>query len=213
MSALPTLLQGRLQRRYDVDPRCVVDDFLTTDRLALPAAVEATGTDEQLLVRCEPESLAVTVFIDAGVLDRLAAVDPLHRLHGGNIADFWTVLEGVSHFLCLAWNALHDRLVSRLELELQAEIDKFVLTADLLREQGAVRFPAELHSLLFRRARVDATLAAGREQLYRAASDHAARFCATLERQTRRAVARPVIDLRRFYRLTELAKVQYIRSR
>ena len=42
-----------------------------------------------------------------------------------------------------------------LELELQAEVDKYVLCAWLLREQGAGRFPRELHRVLFERAHVD----------------------------------------------------------
>ena len=79
----------------------------------------------------------------------------------GNLADYWTALEGVSHFMYLAWNAGHDRAVSLLELELQAEIDKYVASWWLLREQDPARFPAELHRLLFERTQIDAQLAVG----------------------------------------------------
>ena len=67
------------------------------------------------MVAIEPDALAMSVFIDRRVLARLAAADPLQRLDAGNLADFWTVLEGVSHFLCIAWNARHERDVSVLE--------------------------------------------------------------------------------------------------
>ena len=40
---------------------------------------------------------------------------------------FCLALEGVSHFLYLIWNASFDRSVTLLEMELQAEIDKFVM--------------------------------------------------------------------------------------
>jgi len=40
--------------------------------------------------------------------------------------DCCMLLEGVSHFLYLTWNAHYDRQVSLLDLELQAEVDKFV---------------------------------------------------------------------------------------
>ena len=66
------------------------------------------------------------------------------RLHDGNVADYWTALEGVSHFLYLAWNAGHDKPVSLLELEMQAEVDKYVASYWLMRRQFPGRFPAEL---------------------------------------------------------------------
>ncbi len=47
----------------------------------------------------------------------------------------WTALEGVSHFVYLAWNAGHDKPVSLLELEMQAEVDKYVGSYWLMRRQ------------------------------------------------------------------------------
>src|SRR5437762_13493477 len=85
----------------------------------------------------------------------LAPEDPLRRLHAGNLADCWTALEGVSHFLYLAWNAGHDRPVSLLELEMQAEVDKYVVSYWLLRRQFPPRLPAQLPRMLFQRTRID----------------------------------------------------------
>ena len=55
--------------------------------------------------------------------------------------DYWTALEGVSHFVYFAWNAGYDKPVSILELEMQAEIDKYIATFTLLRRQSPQRFP------------------------------------------------------------------------
>ena len=107
------------------------------------------------------------------VLARLARRDPFAALTQHNLADYLTVAEGVSHFVYVAWNAGFDKPVTLLELELQAEVDKYVLGAWLLREQGAGRFPRELHRVLFERARVDPTAAAGRAGLYQTASEYA----------------------------------------
>ena len=85
-------------------------------------------------------------------------------LNEENVADYWTALEGVSHFLYFAWNAGHDKTVSLLELELQAEIDKYVASYLLLKRQFPDRFPAELMRLLFERTRIDPQLANGREK-------------------------------------------------
>ena len=91
----------------------------------------------------------------------------------------------MSHFLYFAWNAGHDQGVTLLELELQAEIDKYVASYLLLKRQFPDRFPAELLRLLFERTRIDPELANGREALYRAASRHAEKFCRHLDRTLR----------------------------
>jgi hypothetical protein len=150
------------------------------------------------------------------VLKRLAKRNPLWQLTGDNIADFWTALEGVSHFSYLMWNAGHDRGVSQFELELQGEVDKYVASWWLLRRQHPHHMPRELRYLLFDRARVNPAMEAPRRELYATASRHAARFCARLEsalgsnRPTLRSAA--VTALRRFYRLGSTRKLRQIEA-
>ena len=207
-------LQELLAGIYDLPLQYKVYDFLFTEREHLPRTVRDSNTDEQVLVLDEGNAAAVGLFLDAQLLDRLAVANPLEALHAGNLADYWTALEGVSHFICLAWNAGHDRAVSLLELELQAEIDKYVTSWWLLREQDPARYPAELHRLLFERARVDSRLAGERCELYREANHYAARFCRRLGRQlsAQAAPARheALAELRRFYRLSRERKMTHI---
>jgi len=209
-------LQGLLSGIYDAPVHYDVHDFLLTDRAQLPESLRESGTDEQVLVLQEGAVASVGVFLDAALLARLAADDPLRSLNASNIADYWTVLEGVSHFLYLAWNSAHDRAVSLLELELQAEIDKYVASWWLLRQQDPARLPAELHPLLFTRSRIDAALAVGRVELYRHANEYAARFCRHLQRQLAgraRARGEALVELRRFYRLSRERKMRHIQGR
>lgn len=206
-------LQGLLSGIYDL-PLCYdVYDFLFTDRERLPPGARDSGTDEQVLVREDGEGAAVGVYLDAQLLQRLAEANPLLALNAGNIADYWTALEGVSHFLYLAWHAGHDRAVSLMELELQAEIDKYVASWWLLSEQQPQHQPRELHSLLFERTRVDATLAGDQAGLYKEANRYAARFCRRLERQLSGAARmrqEALAELRRFYRLSRERKMRHI---
>jgi len=207
-------LQALLAGIYDLPLPLDVADFLLTDRGQLPRELRAQPADEQVVVVEEADAAAIGVFLEPAVLARLHAANPLQALHAGNLADYWTVLEGVSHFLCLAWHGGHDRGVSLLELELQAEIDKYVSSVWLLRAQDPQRFPTEVHHLLFERARVDRTLAAERWELYREANRHAARFCRRLAHAlhpVRCASARQVLtELRRFYRYSREAKLTHI---
>lgn len=207
-------LQDLLERIYDVPLACDVEQFLLTDREDLPQPFRASPTDEQLLVADGGAELSLGLFLDAGLLSRLDAANPLEHLDGANLADYWTALEGVSHFVYLAWNAGHDRPVSLHELELQAEVDKYATTALLLRAQNAQRFPVELHRVLFERARVSEELAGDRAGLYWRANRYASRFCRHLGRMLApvgaAAQARAAVELRRFYRLTNAMKVRRI---
>ncbi len=208
-------LQDLIGGIYDVSISHDVYDFLVTDRDRLPAAARTRGpTDEELIVVGDGTEIAMSLYLDPELLERLDRADPMERLHDGNVADYWTALEGVSHFLYLAWNAGHDKPVSLLELEMQAEVDKYVGSYWLLRRQFPDRFPAELMRLLFERTRIDSRLAAGRENLYREASRYAEKFCRRLESSLRNArglsQTQVLAELRRFYRLTDTRKVAHI---
>ena len=207
-------LQELIGGIYDVNVGHDVYDFLVTDRANLPAAARGGGTDEQLILAPGGDAVGVSLYLDPALLERLNQANPLEHLSDANVADYWTALEGVSHFLYFAWNAGHDRDVTVLELELQAEIDKYVASYLLLKRQFPERFPAELLRLLFERTRIDAELANGREALYRAASRHAEKFCRYLDRALRTSRTEfqhdVLAELRRVYRLTNARKVAHI---
>jgi hypothetical protein len=207
-------LQDLIGGIYDVSVTHDVYDFLVTNRDQLPAAARASVSDEELIVADEEDAVGVSLYLDPELLERLRQSDPMVRLDHENVADYWTALEGVSHFLYFAWNTGHDKTVTLLELELQAEIDKYVASYLLLKRQYPERFPTELLHVLFERTRIDPQLANGREHLYRAASRHAEKFCRRLSRslrESRSAMENGVLaELRRFYRLTDARKVAHI---
>lgn len=213
---LAARIQALLGEIYDLEPSLDVRDFLVTDRRRLPPAARLNEAhqDEELLVARDGDGLAVSLYVDARVFARLARRDPLRRIDARNVADWWTLLEGVSHFVYLVHNARHDRPVDRLTLELQAEVDKYVVTLWLLRSQRPSHLPLELHRLLFESARIDPLRADGRAGLYAAASRHAGAFCRRLERSLARArekalplIASELSELRRFYRLGSAQKL------
>jgi hypothetical protein len=213
-------LQELIGGIYDVRVTHDVYDFLVTDRAALPRAARGGTAEEELLVAESDDGgeLALSLYLDPALLERLARADPLEHLHGGNVADCLTALEGVSHFLYLTWNAGHDRPVSVLELEMQAEVDKFIASHLLLRRQFPQHFPLELCHVLFERSRPDPRLDEARAALYREASGYAERFCRRLEEDLARrregassgAADAVFAELRRFYRLTNARKRAHI---
>ncbi len=219
-AACPELLvaiQGQLGRVYDVELQEDVRDYLVTDRrlfAALTTGMTSRLRDEQLLVVENEGAVDLALYLDTRVLERLAAADPLENLCCANLADFWTVLEGVSHFHYVAWNAGFDKPVTLLELEMQAEVDKYVSTRLLLQGQPAATLGAPLLQRLFEDPTFDPQLDAEELGRYQAASTLAGRYCASLETRFPVSALTPELlrELRTFYRLPQTAKIARIRA-
>lgn len=211
-------MQGALGRLYDVEVPHDVRDYLVTDRellTALTAGNPRRSAEEQLIVVEGEGNLDVALYLDQVVLERLVAADPRESLSGANLADFWTVLEGVSHFHYLAWNAAFDKPVTLLELEMQAEVDKYVSTRLLLQSQPDATLGAPLMQRLFDEPALDPALEPEEIDRYQAASALAGRYCAGLESRFPAATFTQELlrELRTFYRLPQTAKIGRIRSR
>jgi hypothetical protein len=209
-------LQRHLETIYEVRSGYQVADFLINDpELArdLDDSETARELPEKLLIRKQgEETVDIALYLDPDLLRRLEANDPTHALHGENLHDFWVALEGISHFLYFTWNAGYERRVSLLEMELQGEVDKYILAAFLFysQQQGAV--PARLHQHLFHNVDYDTRLNAAELQRYRSANYFAARFCYCVEKLflRNRSQAGMINTLRRFYRLTQHHKITAI---
>lgn len=212
-------LQVLLGRIYDVEVAHDVYDFLITDRRDLARwhdASAASGTPEALLVEQGEGRLDLALYLDAALLERLAASTPLERLHDDNLEDFCTALEGVSHFACVTWCAARGREVSVLGLEMQAEVDKYAVAVLLAGTQRGGALAHGLHARLFEQVRFRDDLAVDARRMYEAANRYAARFCRRLEdrflRRRKARVDEMLGELRRFYRLGDAGKLRAIEA-
>jgi hypothetical protein len=210
-------LQSELERIYDVSTPHRVEDFLLEDpdvACQLAPQTSPPHCPERLLVAQTEDSLDVSLFLHRAVLARLKRDDPAQSLHAGNLQDYWFALEGVSHFLYLAWNAGFQRRITPLEMELVAEVDKFVATAALLqRQQGSVAL-RPLRRVLFEDMRLRAGLDDSERHRYHEANRLAARYCQTLETHYGGDPEHPHLmrELRRFYRMSRGEKMHHIEA-
>lgn len=206
-------MQQLLAQLYDAPVGHAVEDYLVTDRQQLAALSGAEcSSDEQVVVMEEADGVRVGVFVDAQVLERLERRDPLAQLGEDNLQDYCTALEGVSHFHYLMWSLARNRSVSLLELELQADVDKYAGAVKLLTQQRAGGLPRALHERLFDRVGYLPGLSAEVRRRYEDANRYAARFCRSLEeRFLRSRQRRPeawLMELRRFFRHGHHAKLR-----
>lgn len=209
-------LQQHLSDIYQVGAGYDVRDFLITDQtlaLAIGGDAMLARTSETLLMREEDNGLSLSLFLDREMLNRLEADNPFHDLRAEQLDDLWKVMEGLSHFNCVVWKASQDRTVSLLELEMQAEIDKFVATMRLALGQGETEMPNRLHGWLFDDVSYHEELEDEQLDRYRAANEYAARFCRGLRHRLISNDKAALSELRRFYRLQLRDKISHIHSR
>ena len=212
------MLERLQQQLHDInrsDAGYDIRDFLVTDaRIAKAISGGDTLTDsgETLLLREDRHGVALSLYLDKAILDRLKAGDPAAALRSGLLDDLCKVIEGLSHFNYVAWRASRDRSITLLELELQAEVDKFVSTMQLAREDRDTELMNGLHGRLFDNARFHAHLSRRQLERYRAASEYAARFCRALGPRLRQRGGDALPELRRFYRMSLGDKISHIQA-
>jgi hypothetical protein len=150
------------------------------------------GDREALLLRESHEGVEMAL-----VVPRTAA-NPSH-------SDDWLQLaEGVSHFVYVANRARQELPSTQLELELQAEVDKFVLL--VLEQTPYDRGEAfEVHSRLYERVRFLHEPGTELGDRYRTANDLAARF---VRRLLACGPTTTHTTLRRFYRAGQTEKIR-----
>jgi hypothetical protein len=210
-------LQSLLATLYGIDIDADVRDFLITDAGALrPLGDPATARDveEKLLIEEADGELGLALYLDRMLLERLDALDPRQCLCSCNLGDFCTVVEGVSHFNYVAWNAALDKPVTLLELEMQAEIDKYVSARVLLGRQVGGDIGHQLHARLFDSPGFDTSMEAGDLGRYQDACRLASGYCHSLESRFPAGLPGPDMlrELRAFFRWPQPAKVSHIRS-
>lgn len=167
---------------------------------------------EKLLVLEDEEGLNLSLYLDEKLLNHYLRHDPLDRLGQHNVQEFCLVLEGISHFLYMVWNASYDRSVTLLEMELQAEVDKYIMLLECLERQSVNPVPGQLSRLLFEANIYHDDLSPEEHRRYRQASDYAMRYCRELEKRFLYGGNRDglLLELRRFYRLTKRGKLDRI---
>ena len=200
-------LERRIARRYDLELRHRVREFVLHDAETLHALSGAErGSEEVVLLREGDGELEFTLYLSASVCARAVRALAQRELGDGGLDALCTLVEGVSHGVCVLWHARHARELRPLDLELQAEIDKYLVLSHDLGVGGA------LARALFERVRYTAAPGSALEARYRRANGHAARYCRWLERRFPARGAREGLraELARFYRLSGHAKARRI---
>jgi len=208
-------LQQQLNDTYQTEHGHDVRQFLITDQVlaqTLSDSTLLTGGDETLLIHEEDDGVSLSLFLEKNMLERLEAANAVEELGSEQLDDLCKVIEGLSHFNYVVWKAERDRPVTLLELELQAEIDKFVSTMQLAKAQNDSELENSLFQRLFDSVSFRKDLDNEQAERYRAANEYAARFCRNLRSRLKEGGDAALNELRQFYRLQFPEKISHIHS-
>lgn len=194
--ALASRIQRGLENLYRLDRSADVDAFITRAE------------------RDEREALFVRETED-GYLELRLRLPQLNdgEEHQHHLDPMCQIIEGVSHFVYLANRASQNRETTQLELELQAEVDKYVVLASSLLQRDSAfddvtsrRLRERLYAAVQYRHAPDTTLG----ERYRVANDYAWRFTGRLEREfiARARFGELRTELRRFFHMSQADKLR-----
>lgn len=184
--ALAGRIQSGLERLYRLERAADVDAFVMRAE---------EGERETLFVREAAD----------GVLEMRLRLPALE----GGLDPVCQIIEGVSHFVYLADRAARNREATQLELELQAEVDKYVVLAASVEAFDEI-VSRKLRMRLYDDVSFEHDADTELGERYRIANDYARRFTARLERDyvSRARFGELHAELRRFFHLGQGEKLR-----
>jgi hypothetical protein len=204
-------VQEHLEAIYGITCAARAEGFVVDTEAA--ALLGGTGrADEELLVHEGDGELELALYLAPALLHRLKPYEdgPLHSLLERELDGFCQLAEGVSHFVYVTHTAVHGRTVSLLELEAQAEVDKFALCLLQRWGDGVGTWAKELLLRLFDRVSYRAKLSEAERWRYEEANRLSRNFCTRLMGHvTARRLERLLSELRYAYRLGAEAKLRH----
>ncbi len=166
-----------------------------------------------ILLEAEDE-IKVAIYIRKRLLNNLELTNPICNLTDKNIEDLCVLTEELSHFLYLIWNVQNSRMISNLALELQAEIDKFIICILLLESQFKHELIQPLVYKLFINISFDKKLSEEDKERYIIANNYAKKYCEFLINHyfKTKKITEAYRELRQFYRYDLTKRLEYIKK-
>ncbi len=208
-------VQNQLEYLYGIGlPERAQNYLINKDEALKFLEVPQKIPKELFLVRQqEQDTVEVALFLDGKLLKNLDKHNPFVSLNEKNLSDFCILIEGVSHFVYFLWKAYKHHAITQLEMELQAEIDKFLMLLFYLRGGDTeTAISHQLFEALFEDFRLFESLTAEKQERYLTASTLAMRYCHRLQKRFANAKDFQSLlnEIRQFYNFSQEQKIIHI---
>ena len=194
-------LQATLETIYRIDSTPRVGSYLINQNQA--KQLDITHQREVLIIQEDIEYTNLGLFLSNDLI--LGASRFLTEGFWDALDSFCATLEGISHFVYFTHSGQQTKPVSRIELEVQAEIDKFIFL------KAALGISEDLISHLFDSFSLREDLDESSKERYLFANRIARRYAKWVESCFRQGTAAKAFsDARLLYRKTLHSKVAHI---
>lgn len=146
-------------------------NLAATSQLTFPSAAYSQNRGGTWLLE-EDQEYFLGVTFGQQIIHRLCSNDPRTVIHGNNLDALTVLIEEISHFNLLQQRINHKQKVKTLELEWQAEIDKFFILLIYLYDQGVSINHNKIYALIFNQV-----VFVSESEVYQTANRLAAQFC------------------------------------
>ncbi len=203
-------IQKEIQDLYQVSCEESVEDYLLACQKParfLKQHPWLQHSDEALLVEQNEEALELGLWFKPALYRWGKSQDWQHlEDHSKSLNKISTLIEGVSHFVYLMSRVNEEKHVTQLELELQAEVDKFVLLTRHLKHLPVSYLMENLFGQVTWNPHLDKNL----QERYATAFRFAAQYCDYLKSNSYPFSQELLAELRLFYRMNQAEKIRHI---
>lgn len=211
-----TSIQKEIESIYQIDSSFSIDDFLLSEKERVLYSKKISWLDsseETLLIRQNKKN------IDIGLLFKPELLEWSKNLNWKEIQNLKNhslfnklnpLIEGVSHFVYFLWKAHQGHPLTQLELELQAEIDKFLLFSQAVHLNDL----SDLIDSLYENVEWISSLNKEEKSRYEISAKLAFKYCHYLRKTYFHSHQTHAIysEIRNFYRMSQNEKIHWIEN-
>jgi hypothetical protein len=212
------IIDHALKRLYNIDPKYRADEFLLKKPIEAKSIGSADFQGALFIQSTTDHDLTLGIYFNHQVKNQLSHFSDWKNSQWTptQIRAFTVATEEISHFNYLIFHAEKGRSLSQFELELQGEVDKFVLTY-FAQSSGDPAKQSELRTSLFEQLfykfRINTNLTSEERERYQDANNFAKEFVKKWIRTFETNPQEPSFKLlRTFYRLNSADKVSLVQD-
>lgn len=205
------LLQKKLEDLYSVQCPQAVEEFVLEEEWKKEFSKQVpwiTHSAEILMVEQKNEELSIGLFLDPQLLE-VSDAWAWETLDAEQIKQLFPLIEGVSHFVYLLWHAQQEKPLTQLELELQGEVDKFILFSEHATPEEQRAF---LSQLSIKGGWIQ-NLSALEKERYALATLLSRKYCHAIQQWKAFPEGKDFLEeIREFYRMNQQEKIHHIEN-
>ncbi|MBI3599403.1 MAG: hypothetical protein HY097_02020 [Nitrospinae bacterium] len=214
-------IQKIIEKIYGVETFINVEDYVIEEPLSCSTRreprlkIKSPSSKGCLFISQNGDDLEIALYLDKETISNLSGHNVLQDFHRKDISDFFLATEEVSHFIYAVWSAIHRRQITILEMELQAEVDKYITAIFYSGSINKGKIPAkDIKRCLFEDSILQPDLQSEEKERYKSASRLAMNYCHHLESNylKKNDISSMMRDIRHFYRLGQNGKISRINS-